>query len=602
MNLSQFSLRLIPFCFLLLISLTAFSQDTYERRLSVSEWIEEMVNCKDTMYLLENAEIFIDEDRDTSYYLSEANYLPEAKPLWSVLDSLPETNIYAIVRIWDCKFPEKHDIILRNLVFHENVNIAKSNIKTDMYFENCRFKKGIFMKESDIHGIEFKKCHFDYTVALSDINITMLEFGNCTFTAKYQKAVKSLDFGVGTNTGENNFQFVLRLWQMDGRINLFYMHDSKVIKEKKTPVISFLFGKYGLMQIDNNDFNDAIVDFGLLPTIEDAFVFYDCIMNKPLGVGLNFPIYNTMIQGTQLINNGIALYNWWDYDEPPYTAQSDTQLADKGSYKALISAYNKFFNSFKTRGDKEFANATYIAMKDIETRRLKYLYEQNKTIDSWFNWRLNQFLQYFCEYGTSPVRSLIISMYVIIAFAFFYFFFYSDWDRINRTFFVRQYRKTVKYFRSEQKLEDFYSEEHKEEFQSYEEFKKEIEESKIEIPFFLSTLGKPLYHLSLVRHRIMTWLYRRTEILSGRWTDLKPTRKIFVGTTVGLAITIYLINLGIIRALNSIMLSINTFSTLGFGDIPVKGVTRYVAILEGFLGWFLLSIFSVSLISQILQN
>ena len=64
----------------------------------------------------------------------------------------------------------------------------------------------------------------------------------------------------------------------------------------------------------------------------------------------------------------------------------------------------------------------------------------------------------------------------------------------------------------------------------------------------------------------------------------------------------YFVYLFALRSLNSIMLSINTFSTLGFGDIPVKGIMRYVAIIEGFLGWFLLSIFSVSLISQILQS
>ena len=51
---------------------------------------------------------------------------------------------------------------------------------------------------------------------------------------------------------------------------------------------------------------------------------------------------------------------------------------------------------------------------------------------------------------------------------------------------------------------------------------------------------------------------------------------------------------------NALMLSINTFTTLGFGDIPIKGLTRYLAIIEGFIGWFMLSIFSVSLISQLL--
>ena len=159
----------------------------------------------------------------------------------------------------------------------------------------------------------------------------------------------------------------------------------------------------------------------------------------------------------------------------------------------------------------------------------------------------------------------------------------------------------LKYFRSEQKLEDFYTEEHKDEFRSYDNFKKELEESKVEIPFFFNLLGKPLYHLSLIKHQGMSWLYRRTDILSGKWIDLKPARKVTVGTTVSLVILVYLINLVFIRSLNSIFLSINTFSTLGFGDIPVKGISRYMAILEGFLGWFLLSIFSVSLISQILK-
>ncbi|MBW8050478.1 MAG: hypothetical protein FVQ77_09095 [Cytophagales bacterium] len=41
-------------------------------------------------------------------------------------------------------------------------------------------------------------------------------------------------------------------------------------------------------------------------------------------------------------------------------------------------------------------------------------------------------------------------------------------------------------------------------------------ESKKEIPFFINRMGKPLYHLSVISHRIMTRLYRSTEIFSGR--------------------------------------------------------------------------------------
>ena len=100
----------------------------------------------------------------------------------------------------------------------------------------------------------------------------------------------------------------------------------------------------------------------------------------------------------------------------------------------------------------------------------------------------------------------------------------------------------------------------------------------------------------------MNRIYSSTELLRGKWVDLPPGRKVYAGIAVSITVVVYLIYLGIIRGLNSIVLSLNTFSTLGFGDIPVRGISRYVAIVEGFLGWFLLSIFSVSLISQILQN
>ena len=55
------------------------------------------------------------------------------------------------------------------------------------------------------------------------------------------------------------------------------------------------------------------------------------------------------------------------------------------------------------------------------------------------------------------------------------------------------------------------------------------------------------------------------------------------------------------KTLNALMLSINTFTTFGFGEIPIKGLPRYLAIIQGFIGWFMLTIFSVSLISQLLN-
>jgi hypothetical protein len=56
----------------------------------------------------------------------------------------------------------------------------------------------------------------------------------------------------------------------------------------------------------------------------------------------------------------------------------------------------------------------------------------------------------------------------------------------------------------------------------------------------------------------------------------------------------------LISIFNALTLSINAFVTLGFGNIPTRGIARYVCILQGFLGWFLLSIFTVALFNQVL--
>lgn len=66
--------------------------------------------------------------------------------------------------------------------------------------------------------------------------------------------------------------------------------------------------------------------------------------------------------------------------------------------------------------------------------------------------------------------------------------------------------------------------------------------------------------------------------------------KPFLLVTKGLVISLF----------NAITLSVNSFVTLGFGTIPTRGLAKYICIFQGFLGWFLLSIFIVALINQIL--
>jgi len=56
----------------------------------------------------------------------------------------------------------------------------------------------------------------------------------------------------------------------------------------------------------------------------------------------------------------------------------------------------------------------------------------------------------------------------------------------------------------------------------------------------------------------------------------------------------------IVSFLNALTLSMNAFITLGFGSIPTTGIPRYVCVLQGVLGWFLLTLFTVALLNQVL--
>ncbi|MCB0409036.1 MAG: two pore domain potassium channel family protein, partial [Flavobacteriales bacterium] len=333
--------------------------------------------------------------------------------------------------------------------------------------------------------------------------------------------------------------------------------------------------------------------------ISSKIDFENFVINKSVSIAdMELPEYNVGFPWRMLSNK----VNFYINDSTLYHAITDEELADEKLYNSYITAYKKFFSVYKNKGDLKSSNTCYAEMKDVETRRLKYLYEHEGGIDNLLNYQLNVFLKYFAEYGTSPIKSIKISGWVILIFAFFYFFFYSDWDRINRKFLINRGEKLISYFRSEQKLEDLYSEKHKEDINTYSQFKENLKESKTEVPFFFMLFLKPLYWISVIKHQFNSFLYKRVEFLQGRWVDLSAGKKTLVGTATFVTILTYGLYLVAVRSLNSLILSINTFTTLGFGDIPVVGVSRYVAILEGFLGWFLLSIFSVSLISQILQN
>jgi hypothetical protein len=199
------------------------------------------------------------------------------------------------------------------------------------------------------------------------------------------------------------------------------------------------------------------------------------------------------------------------------TGARNAEISDDEIFRELMGLYSVFLNIYKTKNDIESYNNCFIQIKELQSKRLKYLYESHKTFETYFSWKLSQLLKFYVRYGTNPARAIVISIYIIIAFGIFFFFFPSDWDTTSKKKLIQNFKDFI------QKNEKGYLK-----------------------PFFILLFG---FALSLI---------------------------------------------------NAVTLSLNAFITLGFGNIPTHGIARYFCVLEGFLGWFLLSNFTVAMINQVL--
>lgn len=285
---------------------------------------------------------------------------------------------------------------------------------------------------------------------------------------------------------------------------------------------------------------------------------------------------------------------------PLYTAEVDSQLKNKQQFQELITSHFALLQIYKQNGDMENANACFVETKDLQTRRMKYQYKTEHSISTFFIWKTNQFLRYFSDYGTNPAKSVVISFYLILLFGGFYFFFYSAWDRINESFFFNRFSALFKYLTSKTTLKEFYESSNNREIKTYSQFKAELKEKQSELPRYVVFLGHLFYRLTSTRYHFVSWIISKVDIQKGLWKDLTAGKKFIIGTLLGITIFIFIIYVIVIKSLSASMLSLNAFSTLGFGNIPVKGLSKYLTVIEGFLGWLLLSIFSVSLVAQII--
>ncbi|TNE53409.1 MAG: two pore domain potassium channel family protein [Bacteroidetes bacterium] len=632
MNMIRYCLRFLTILYIGISSpILLWSQET-ESAPSIytfSELVNAINNCPDSIFRLENARIRFDPKTDQHFRITQDHTLN----LWKFKKSTFKGGMIDInkhVRFNNVQAEENpvvslgRDVgdfgALRNLHFKKSLRVANSS---SFLLINCIVDGRLDVVKTEVTENDVK-----------DGNIFLLWsnqlLGGCTVgfwlpqseVSRVQEKVLSIrhntiHYGPNSPTAVPSSRLVvdqanyLEFTDIVGNTiraaewcNMFISGSNIEISENKCSSPAFLMNitpheNCNSLIIDNNQFSGyaglAIDHFNTNYEID-----WKQFQNKLFSMSGFDRLYELRLNSKGKINPSMMR----NFTEKEFTYEKYVNLFRHENFKAYNSEraqLGKMYDFYKSNFDKTTSNMIYVEMKDLETKRYEYLQQVKPSFNNYFQWRINQFLKYFSEYGTNPAKSIIFSLYVILCFALFYLLFPNSWDDQGKHRIMNRYSFFLNYMNRSEGMHELYMENQKEEVANYEKFHELISKTRKRVPSFFTSTAGILYSWAISKTSMTTKLLKKIDFLRGTWFELSGWKKFWKSSLLIVLFAFAFLYDLMIKMLNALMLSLNTFSTLGFGEIPIRGLPRYMAILQGFIGWFLLTIFSVSLISQLIE-
>lgn len=569
--------------------------------------------------------------KDDSEYFNDTTLI-DNYPLQRILEKKLGK---AVPRNRENKILIKKKLLFKNCEFWERKPLATDLVQVgllmrnflfrqDVEFDDCSFKDHTGTKAG---WFGFFGCHFEKGLVMKDDYCDIMEFNECKinqiFDVRPEYIGKSLvinrsefhfvhDIDSASQIGQNGKLLYEAAFVID---NNYHSGHNPFTIELKNSIISSRYegfqmkieGHYKALFIENDTLNIAANLTNI--SVDEKIILQDNIFKSYFGfnnsllpaTSLNTILYWNQFKGFKLVTFKESDLGKQDYTAEVYTATDTTELRDWKSFENFINSYATLMAIYKSRSDLESANACYIEMKTIQTRRLWYLYRSHPTLNNFFKLQINKFLEYFCDYGTNPVKSINFSIAVVLFFSLLYCISPSETDNL---YFVRirwKLLQIIAYFSSQNLIPDINRRKSYNETDNLLKFKALLDKTKHELPRFFRWFSLPFYHIALVYFRILQYFQNIQDLHPDSWAYRNRRQKIRGAIKVILHFGVFLLIGVFMRAFNALALSLNAFVTLGYGEIEAQGISRYLAVFEGLIGWFLLSIFSVSLISQILQ-
>ncbi len=522
----------------------------------------------------------------------------------------------------DCEFWERKPLetdlvqvglLMRNFLFRKDVE-----------FDNCAFKDHTGTKAG---WFGFFGCHFEKGLIMKDDYCDIMEFNECKINQVFDIRPEYIGKSLVINRSE--FRFIDEIDSasqlgQNGKLlyeasfvidNDFQIGHNPFTVEIKNSIISSrnegfqmkIDGHFKALFIEQDTLNIAVNMTNV--SIDEKIIVRDNVFKSYFGFNnsllpattLNTIIYWNQFNGFKLVNFKDSDLGKQDYTAEIYTATDTTELRDWKSFENFINSYATLMSIYKSRSDLESANACYIEMKTIQTRRLRYLYHSHKTINNFFKLQINLFLEYFCDYGTNPVKSINFSIAVVLFFSLLYALFPSETDNLHVVKIRWKLIEIIAYFSKQDLVPDLNRQKSYNELENLNKFKALLDKTSHELPRFFRWYSIPFYYIARLYFMGERKYQKIQELKQNSWAYKTRHRKILGAIKVLGHFCIFIFVGLFMRCFNALALSLNAFATLGYGEIEAQGIARYLAVFEGLIGWFLLSIFSVSLISQILQ-
>ena len=590
--------------FLGLASLNAYSREIKDQQITARQLYEILAEHPAGETLIFRQCNFIHDQKEANYLSGLDDYTDESANGYA--DLLPRTLIDFDLEFSNCQFnkQETHSFLFRTFYFRGKVRFDNCS-GYGVAFNRCIFKNNLGALDLVFSYFEFSSCTFFEDITISDVAITQLKF----YQDKFVRNDASRTFGI---RHENLNRFTN--YFIESTEFLDYSSVSKKLVGDTLHSNSILhFSSFDAdhFTVDHCVFN-CYIDVENF-SVEKTFEFLDnTILKKFIFSNVpNIPVESSVIRYALIKGRiGVAydlgdnLFRFIKYDnENEYSKfDLDRPWIETDVEKRIVPVYSKLLAIYNTNTDVESYNDCYNQLKKIEKTASKVKFQTEGAFIYWFRWKMDEFLEAFSAYGTDPVLSLINSFYVIMLFSLIYLIFPSEEDNLWIRNIQSALHRYIAHFSASQKHFFTADEMYQKELDAANSFRQQVVSNLATLPPVISKISMPFYYASYVlariKHRIRSVI--KFNIYQ-EWVGLSTWGRIKTTAILSLNFFSFLMWGAIMRMLNSLALSLNAFVTLGYGEIEAKGIARYFCVLEGVLGWFLLSIFSVSLISQILQ-